>query len=1764
MVPRTLNASAAVFLPSASLSFEKDRLSGSKKDVSNDSIPKTLLTTFLTGQQLSKSENSGQKKPDIASRFDGESNLVCINDSNIKGKRSVFGARRARYIDGKAKNSVGEELAYPAARQKNRHRSNRGHDGIPVENRGTDCQATNEDNRKPCNRVRKESRRGNKDVYPIEESSELKIPREADDCHKVQIGFGRSRSIGPRSKNCSQTLRDYRFKSRHSRGVVSNEKLEFDSVPVCSDAGTETAQTQIDEYPHLPKFSKECDKLSPITNAINLHPTLWVNDDRSTPSYLAISSRCLKDASINSTETADDLTSIGNDTGWYYGNAVSSKQQTSPVQSSPTELDLTRCRDVTLGNQDVIRDQPGSHPWEIFKLGISDSICINKTQADTVLLDSSEKRELVQRKSSVMHGRSIILHSGSKSAAEKWKSRWLEIARQQSALQRVQLQSHSLPREVSGKDWHSALSPGSVKTAPYSFLYSADRFANTDKQPLSVSVSVSVATIGPAGSTSQNGKSPIRQFSKFRWWSAIRLGDYATVLGMIVAEKIKLDSCFCYNSHLADSRSIISIQRDRDRGQDLADEEMTDSERLMWDVSLKYARQISGLGADVHDEDENHRYSEEDQGLDAVHVCAKYCHPVLLEHLLRSSSMGCIDSRERTNKLTALHIACQMGHLECARILLLHGADPDCRDKQGDTALHKSCASTACPASQAALVSFLCERGKSNSSLNGKPLKVNTKNKKRETALMFARTRELVVILVGAGADPHLVSYGGLDAACMAARRGDSKVLEAILSCNSFRKAPTPLTVGGLFSYNAHPTSLPNSQESCFTTPLHEASKVGSVACTRVLLCARFSSTELNSTDRPGGLTPLMLACDSGHSKVVQELLDKGAGTECEDRRAVTAIVIATRAGHLSCARAIMKARPNCLTKKNSVGENVLEMYARLLRQDRLADCPCDQVLSTESSIEASQTHTHAVEQSLLSLADLIMHGAVVTERFVRRFSCPHTLELLKLMKITRLGPIHDDSDVSGPSKSIGRTYFEAEVVETMWQIPAPSSSFCDVTFKLADDERCLAHSFIVSSCSASLRAMLRSNMLEHIDCEDGINMRAVSLPHHAKATFLLSLEWMYTLNDVTDVLDLSFSDDKALLLDLLYQSNELLMTPLQHLCEHAIGRHLDHFDKQSVLTMALTLNLRLLLTYYWKRYPPKNYQGAGVEDLTMSCIKRDAQMHKERALQGDPADDAEAENCDLLLLNDSLWGDLGSTNAREGIMRGRCIEDFIAISSDEEWRCWLAASSLQLTSASPAPIAPSESLNSRGDAQPHRALEVDQRLAEDCFVSWWYRCLVGMAIKQSPSQYQLHLSAEQTKAVLNETYPFFLSHCTRVTQKSVEGERKVITEESFCFDYNYNSNLQSTVNSTISRLLSPHSPDASVRAMLTNLRTCAVSVSLLRDAVTQGDDERPYVNRGCHGDAISSVEAALDAVRRGLLESEPFFCLNTSQHCRSDLATIEKDRASRRLQDITPSCVLLQQQRAALLRSTESSNFDTLIVISSSTSDLCPESDSSYSLGGVEFWDTTNNFKYIPCLLKSLQQVEGEVALVIPAHRALLSAGSGKLAAMIRFAILQGSSHEYADCGRERTVLILQMSIGNRQEDLCDIKDLIWFMYTGVLREPYPQLSAREMAARMLRLLWLADQYLMSALTRLLEYRMLRDLCPDSAPLYFMAAHSMQMVSLRLAAGLSVIYAPCDTHYGKNIEVIGGDSDDEEIDFENSTAPILMEILRMLALSPH
>jgi ankyrin repeat protein len=55
-----------------------------------------------------------------------------------------------------------------------------------------------------------------------------------------------------------------------------------------------------------------------------------------------------------------------------------------------------------------------------------------------------------------------------------------------------------------------------------------------------------------------------------------------------------------------------------------------------------------------------------------------------------------------------------------------------------------------------------------------------------------------------------------------------------------------------------------------------------------------------------GDDTPLLLACEEGHSPIVRILLDAGADTKCTDERGRTAVHHACEAGHLT-----VDGRPN-------------------------------------------------------------------------------------------------------------------------------------------------------------------------------------------------------------------------------------------------------------------------------------------------------------------------------------------------------------------------------------------------------------------------------------------------------------------------------------------------------------------------------------------------------------------------------------------------------------------------------------------------------------------------------------------------------------------------------------------------------------------------------------------------------------------------------------------------------------------------------------
>lgn len=96
---------------------------------------------------------------------------------------------------------------------------------------------------------------------------------------------------------------------------------------------------------------------------------------------------------------------------------------------------------------------------------------------------------------------------------------------------------------------------------------------------------------------------------------------------------------------------------------------------------------------------------------------------------------------------TALHVACQSGHLNCVDVLLQHGADCRERDADGNQALHAAAQGGTLSVLRriAATLSLLVEREPQPSSSNSTapqvltlPPDVNARNALRQTPLHLA------------------------------------------------------------------------------------------------------------------------------------------------------------------------------------------------------------------------------------------------------------------------------------------------------------------------------------------------------------------------------------------------------------------------------------------------------------------------------------------------------------------------------------------------------------------------------------------------------------------------------------------------------------------------------------------------------------------------------------------------------------------------------------------------------------------------------------------------------------------------------------------------------------------------------------------------------------------------------------------------------------------------------------------------------------------
>ena len=255
----------------------------------------------------------------------------------------------------------------------------------------------------------------------------------------------------------------------------------------------------------------------------------------------------------------------------------------------------------------------------------------------------------------------------------------------------------------------------------------------------------------------------------------------------------------------------------------------------------------------------------------------------------------------------------------------------------------------------------------------------------------------------------------------MAARKGDARLLEALVMCNTNAfgaHANRGGGSGGGGGDNASGRGISarsaGRMDIATSSPLHEACSAGSLSCVRLLIndrhrssSSRINGSPINECDGTSRrLTPLMRACVKGHYAIVEELLlVPDCDVNIEDARGNTALVLAAAASSgaleqqgLSCVRALLRARP-AHRHINVLGESVLEAVVRASRGDdqRPMDDHVPGPFLNTSNTDRS-THTTG-SLPLAAIAEIdAAGGSVVTERFVRRLGGLRTGSLLKLL----------------------------------------------------------------------------------------------------------------------------------------------------------------------------------------------------------------------------------------------------------------------------------------------------------------------------------------------------------------------------------------------------------------------------------------------------------------------------------------------------------------------------------------------------------------------------------------------------------------------------------------------------------------------------------------------------------------------------------------------------------------------------------------------
>ncbi|XP_067661560.1 ankyrin repeat domain-containing protein 50-like [Haliotis asinina] len=274
----------------------------------------------------------------------------------------------------------------------------------------------------------------------------------------------------------------------------------------------------------------------------------------------------------------------------------------------------------------------------------------------------------------------------------------------------------------------------------------------------------------------------------------------------------------------------------------------------------------------------------------------------VLKYLL---SLNYLDINSRGwNKMTPVMLAADHGHKEVIELLINHRADLSAIDKVGNNILH-----IACESGHVDVVQYL---------LSLKLLDINSRVWNNWTPVMSATEeghKEVIELLINHRADLSIIDKGGNNILHIACESGHIDVVQYFLSLNcldinsrGWRKW-TPVMLAAYHGHNEvikllinHTADLSISGKGGDNI-LHIACQSGHTDVVQYLLS--LNSLDINSRGWKKR-TPVMLAAKGGHKEVIELLINHRADLSTIDKVGNNILHIACESGHIDVVQYLL------------------------------------------------------------------------------------------------------------------------------------------------------------------------------------------------------------------------------------------------------------------------------------------------------------------------------------------------------------------------------------------------------------------------------------------------------------------------------------------------------------------------------------------------------------------------------------------------------------------------------------------------------------------------------------------------------------------------------------------------------------------------------------------------------------------------------------------------------------------------------------------